>query len=145
MSVLRQGRIGVACGDLLGKAYGEPIAALLGGGLQEDFPLYEAVPVTSPAQMDDFVVRREEAGTKRFQLKLRRYCLGAHPLSLVVVLALVFVTPPNSEGSPADSHAVPGCAASGTHRGIHRPGPRPSPTPPDRARPRSDVDAHGRK
>lgn len=107
MSVLRQGPIGVACGDLLGKAYGEPIAALLGGGLQEDFPLYEAVPLTSPAEMDDFVVRREEAGIKRFQLKLRRYCLGAHPLSLVVVLVLVFVTPPNSEGSPVGSHAVP--------------------------------------
>ncbi|MBQ1120492.1 mandelate racemase/muconate lactonizing enzyme family protein [Streptomyces smyrnaeus] len=62
--------IDVACWDLLGKACGQPIATLLGGVLQEDFPLYEAVPLTSPEAMADFVVRREEAGIARFQLKV---------------------------------------------------------------------------
>ncbi|MET9862546.1 mandelate racemase/muconate lactonizing enzyme family protein [Streptomyces smyrnaeus] len=62
--------IDVACWDLLGKACGQPIATLLGGVLQEDFPLYEAVPLTSPEAMADFVVLREEAGIARFQLKV---------------------------------------------------------------------------
>lgn len=62
--------IDVACWDLLGKAANLPIAALLGGVLQEDFPLYEAVPLRSPEEMADFVVARQEAGIQRFQLKV---------------------------------------------------------------------------
>ena len=62
--------IDVACWDLLGKAAGLPISALLGGVLQEDFPLYEAVPLRSPEQMAEFVVARQEAGIHRFQLKV---------------------------------------------------------------------------
>lgn len=60
----------VACWDLLGKAAGLPIAALLGGVLQDDFPLYEAVPLRSPDEMAQFVVERQEAGIQRFQLKV---------------------------------------------------------------------------
>jgi L-alanine-DL-glutamate epimerase-like enolase superfamily enzyme len=67
--------VDVACWDLLGKACGKPVAALLGGALQADFPLYETVPLTWPEEMADFVVRRQEAGIKRFQLKV-----GNHPL-----------------------------------------------------------------
>ncbi|HTL40665.1 MAG TPA: mandelate racemase/muconate lactonizing enzyme family protein [Pseudolysinimonas sp.] len=62
--------IDVACWDILGKAAGQPIAKLLGGVLQEDFPLYEAVPLRSPAEMAEFVVARQEAGIHRFQLKV---------------------------------------------------------------------------
>lgn len=62
--------IDVACWDLLGKAARLPVAALLGGVLQPDFPLYEAVPLSSPTAMAQFVTRREQAGIKRFQLKV---------------------------------------------------------------------------
>lgn len=62
--------IDVACWDILGKAAGLPISALLGGVLQEDFPLYEAVPLRSPEEMAEFVVARQEAGIHRFQLKV---------------------------------------------------------------------------
>lgn len=62
--------IDVACWDLLGKAAGLPIATLLGGVLQEDFPLYEAVPLRSPEEMAAFVTERQEAGIHRFQLKV---------------------------------------------------------------------------
>ncbi|KAA9164015.1 mandelate racemase [Amycolatopsis acidicola] len=62
--------IDVACWDLLGQACGQPVSKLLGGVLQEDFPLYEAVPLASPEEMAAFVVAREEAGIKRFQLKV---------------------------------------------------------------------------
>lgn len=62
--------IDVACWDLLGKIADLPVSALLGGVLQQDFPLYEAVPLRSPGEMADFVVERQEAGIHRFQLKV---------------------------------------------------------------------------
>jgi len=62
--------IDVACWDLLGKAAGLPVSALLGGVLQEDFPLYEAVPLRTPDEMASFVSERQDAGIHRFQLKV---------------------------------------------------------------------------
>lgn len=62
--------IDIACWDLLGKRAGLPISALLGGVLQEDFPIYEAVPLGSPESMGDFIRRRREVGINRFQLKV---------------------------------------------------------------------------
>lgn len=62
--------VDVACWDLLGQQAQLPVSALLGGVLQPDFPLYEAVPLASPEEMAEFVVRRGEAGIKRFQLKV---------------------------------------------------------------------------
>jgi L-alanine-DL-glutamate epimerase-like enolase superfamily enzyme len=62
--------IDIACWDILGKSVGLPIAALLGGVLQENFPLYEAVPLASPEEMSEFVQRRAAAGISRFQLKV---------------------------------------------------------------------------
>lgn len=62
--------IDVACWDVTGKALGVPVSALLGGVLQEDFPLYEAVPLGSPESMADFVVARREAGIACFQVKV---------------------------------------------------------------------------
>jgi L-alanine-DL-glutamate epimerase-like enolase superfamily enzyme len=62
--------VDIACWDILGKAAGLPIAALIGGVTQESFPLYEAVPLTTPEEMAEFCLRRGEAGIGRFQLKV---------------------------------------------------------------------------
>jgi cis-L-3-hydroxyproline dehydratase len=62
--------VDIACWDLRGKAAGLPVSALLGGVLQQDFPLYEAVPLGSPESMASFVERRRAAGINRFQLKV---------------------------------------------------------------------------
>ena len=61
--------VDIACWDLRGKAAGLPVSALFGGVLQEDFPIYEAVPLGSPESMAAFAERRSAAGIKRFQLK----------------------------------------------------------------------------
>jgi cis-L-3-hydroxyproline dehydratase len=62
--------VDIACWDLRGKAAGLPVTALLGGVLQQDFPVYEAVPLGSPESMAAFAERRGAAGIKRFQLKV---------------------------------------------------------------------------
>jgi cis-L-3-hydroxyproline dehydratase len=62
--------VDIACWDLRGKAAGLPIAALLGGVLHQDFPVYEAVPLGTPESMASFVERRISAGINRFQLKV---------------------------------------------------------------------------
>lgn len=64
----------IACWDLLGKATGCSVATLLGGRMQERYPLYEAVPLGPDEAMAAFVVERHAAGIHRFQLKL-----GADP------------------------------------------------------------------
>lgn len=60
----------IACWDIFGKATHLPICDLIGGRTQLDFPLYEAVPLASPAAMADFVIQRGAAGIRRFQLKV---------------------------------------------------------------------------
>ncbi|MCC7483069.1 MAG: mandelate racemase/muconate lactonizing enzyme family protein [Hyphomicrobiales bacterium] len=62
--------IDVACWDIFGKSVGLPVATLLGGVMQEEFPLYEAVPLAAPEQMADFVAKRGAAGISRFQVKV---------------------------------------------------------------------------
>jgi L-alanine-DL-glutamate epimerase-like enolase superfamily enzyme len=62
--------VDIACWDLRGQAAGLPVAALLGGVLHADFPLYEAVPLGSPESMAAFAGRRSAAGINRFQLKV---------------------------------------------------------------------------
>ena len=66
--------VDVACWDLLGKSSGKDVATLLGGRLQEQFPLYKAVPLGDPAEMREYVLARKEEGIHRFQLKI-----GADP------------------------------------------------------------------
>ena len=68
--------IDIACWDLFGKSVGRPISALLGGALQTDFPIYEAVPLGAPEAMAEFVTQRRAAGINRFQLKV-----GNEPLA----------------------------------------------------------------
>lgn len=60
----------VACWDILGKSTGLPVATLLGGVQQVDFPLYEAVPLGPPEEMADYVVARRQAGITCFQVKV---------------------------------------------------------------------------
>lgn len=62
--------IDIACWDILGKVANLPVASLLGGVTQKDFPLYEAVPLSAPAAMADFVRARGAAGINRFQVKV---------------------------------------------------------------------------
>jgi len=62
--------IDIACWDIFGQKTGLPIAALIGGVQQAQFPLYEAVPLATPEQMADYVMTRGKAGIRRFQLKV---------------------------------------------------------------------------
>jgi len=62
--------IDIACWDIFGQKVGLPISALIGGVQQEQFPLYEAVPLASPQAMADYVTERGKAGIRRFQLKV---------------------------------------------------------------------------
>lgn len=66
--------VDMACWDILGKATGQDVATLLGGRLQENFPLYMAVPLGPAEQMQQYVVDRRAEGIHRFQLKI-----GANP------------------------------------------------------------------
>jgi L-alanine-DL-glutamate epimerase-like enolase superfamily enzyme len=59
-----------ACWDLLGKATGQPLAALLGGARQDRYPLYMAVPLGTPEEMTADVRARRAEGIHRFQLKI---------------------------------------------------------------------------
>ena len=62
--------IDVACWDILGRVAGLPVATLLGGSLQDELPLYVAVPLGPPEQMAAFVQRERAGGIHHFQLKL---------------------------------------------------------------------------
>ncbi len=62
--------IDIACWDILGKGRRPADRRLLGGVLQPEFPLYEAVPLDTPQAMADFVTQRQKAGISRFQLKV---------------------------------------------------------------------------
>lgn len=62
--------IDIACWDILGKSLDRPISALLGGVINERFPLYEAVPLGSPESMAEFIKERRAEGVNRFQLKV---------------------------------------------------------------------------
>jgi L-alanine-DL-glutamate epimerase-like enolase superfamily enzyme len=60
----------IACWDLLGQSAGQPLCQLLGGRLQESFPLYVAIPLGPPEDMRQHVLQQRESGIHRFQLKL---------------------------------------------------------------------------
>jgi len=64
----------VACWDAFGRIVGQPVAALLGGVLQRELPLYVAIPLGPPGDMAAFVIRERELGIRNFQAKL-----GANP------------------------------------------------------------------
>jgi cis-L-3-hydroxyproline dehydratase len=62
--------IDIACWDIKGKALGLPISALIGGVINDRFPIYEAVPLAAPQEMGEFIRARRAAGINRFQLKV---------------------------------------------------------------------------
>lgn len=66
--------IDMACWDILGKSCGKDVATLLGGRLQDSFPLYKAVPLGPAEEMQQYVSDRRSEGIHRFQLKI-----GANP------------------------------------------------------------------
>jgi L-alanine-DL-glutamate epimerase-like enolase superfamily enzyme len=76
--------VDVACWDVLGKATGQPVAALLGGVRQESFPLYVAIPLGPAEEMVGHVRAHVPEGIHRFQLKL-----GADPREDAVRVAAV--------------------------------------------------------
>ena len=60
----------MACWDLLGKATGLPVSALLGGAYGEDFVLYRAISQEKPEEMAQKVADYRAEGYRRFQLKV---------------------------------------------------------------------------
>lgn len=60
----------IACWDIIGKAMGMPICALVGGRYVEDYPLYRAIPQRSAEEMAEDVSRYRSEGYRRFQLKV---------------------------------------------------------------------------
>ena len=85
--------IDVACWDAFGRLVGQPVAALLGGVLQRELPLYVAIPLGPPEQMAEFVVRERSAGIRNFQAKL-----GADPAEDAARVAAVL-----AETGPGDA------------------------------------------
>lgn len=62
--------VDVACWDALGKSVGLPVSSLLGGRQQDRLPLYVAVPLGPPDEMQAFVARERDGGVHHFQLKI---------------------------------------------------------------------------
>jgi L-alanine-DL-glutamate epimerase-like enolase superfamily enzyme len=62
--------VDVACLDAFGKSAGVPVSSLLGGRLQDQLPLYVAVPLGPPAEMQSFVAGERDGGVHHFQLKI---------------------------------------------------------------------------
>ncbi|WP_240371882.1 mandelate racemase/muconate lactonizing enzyme family protein [Brevibacterium zhoupengii] len=62
--------VDIAAWDIKGQAYGTPVSTLLGGTLNSDFGLYEAVSLDTPKNMVAFVRKRLAAGIESFQLKV---------------------------------------------------------------------------
>jgi cis-L-3-hydroxyproline dehydratase len=62
--------VDMACWDIKGQALGVPLAALLGGVMQPDYPIYEPVPLGPADAMAGYIRERRTAGIERFQLKV---------------------------------------------------------------------------
>ena len=62
--------IDIACWDLLGKATGQPVYALLGGAAQEDVVLYRAISQEAPDIMAGKIEGYSAEGYTKFQLKV---------------------------------------------------------------------------
>lgn len=62
--------VDIAAWDVLGKVTNQPVSVLLGGVLNPDFGLYEAVSLDTPENMVAYVQQRYDAGIRSFQLKV---------------------------------------------------------------------------
>jgi L-alanine-DL-glutamate epimerase-like enolase superfamily enzyme len=65
-----KGAIDMACSDILGKAVDLPVCELLGGRLQDSFPLFVAVPIDALEAMAAHAERDYAAGVRVFQVKV---------------------------------------------------------------------------
>lgn len=65
-----KGAIDIACWDILGQAVGLPVCDLLGGRIQDSFPLFVAVPVDTLESMAGHVERDFADGIRVFQVKV---------------------------------------------------------------------------
>ena len=66
--------VDIACWDAFGKAVGRPVVDLLGGRVNDELPMYKAVPLADVSSMVEFVLEQRAGGVHRFQLKV-----GADP------------------------------------------------------------------
>jgi L-alanine-DL-glutamate epimerase-like enolase superfamily enzyme len=89
----------MACWDAAGRVAGVPVAALLGGRLQERLPLYVAIPLGSPDQMRAFLERERAAGVHRFQLKV-----GGEPEADIERIAAVLAATGPEDAIIADAN-----------------------------------------
>lgn len=62
--------IDMACWDLLGKATSQPVVTLLGGRVDDCFPLYRAISQEAPERMAARVAQYRDEGYRKFQLKV---------------------------------------------------------------------------
>ncbi|WP_298852036.1 cis-3-hydroxy-L-proline dehydratase [uncultured Ruegeria sp.] len=62
--------VDIACWDLLGKATGQPLYTLLGGGAQDDVALYRAISQEAPEIMAKKIEGYAAEGYTKFQLKV---------------------------------------------------------------------------
>lgn len=62
--------IDIACWDIMGKATGQSVAALLGGRCVESYAPYRAIPQRSASEMAEDVIKYRERGYRKFQLKV---------------------------------------------------------------------------
>ena len=60
----------MACWDILGKVTELSVATLMGGRVNDDFPLYRAISQDSPERMAASVSAYRDEGYRKFQLKV---------------------------------------------------------------------------
>jgi L-alanine-DL-glutamate epimerase-like enolase superfamily enzyme len=88
-----------ACWDAMGKAAGLSVSRLLGGQLQDRLPLYVAVPLGSPDDMQAFVQQQRSLGIHHFQLKV-----GGQPQEDVERIAAVLAATGPEDALIADAN-----------------------------------------
>ena len=87
--------------DAMGRSAGLPVSALLGGRLQDDLPLYVAVPLDTPERMQAFVERERAGGIHHFQLKV-----GGRPEDDIERIAAVLAATETEDALIADANGA---------------------------------------
>jgi L-alanine-DL-glutamate epimerase-like enolase superfamily enzyme len=91
--------IDIACWDIAGQSSGLPVTILLGGRHQENFAIFEAVPVGTPESAGEYTVKAMERGTRIFQVKV-----GNDPLEDAARVAAVRSLIPDQYAVIADAN-----------------------------------------